>query len=397
MSNEKKLTIRIDADDRATARLRAIQQNINQANRSLNEVASAVTGGLIGGGIMASMMAAIGIARELIDKAGKLVIDSRQLGVTPSGLQRARDLAAAAGSPELANQSIQNARQARAEALAGEPNAAKAFRDLGLSVESLAKANPLALRDAILEAFRTSSQGREQREALRGLLGNEAGTALESLAAGGFFSREGMLKDAAKRFASTWISNPTLVGLSEKGGGMPLGQLAFPWINDVLSGIVQIRSRRMDPLAQFGQGDEERVGMMREINTQRAAELSRSQLTTEQRLNAALQERARLLNLIENTVNPIARERLVARALGVEAEIVDLQNKGTLDKQAALLGQAGSAAALTRSTDPLRSLGFDLGRLTGSGPNYPQQMVKQGQQHQRTLEEIRGELRKFNE
>jgi hypothetical protein len=273
--------------------------------------------------------------------------------------------------------------------LAGDPNFTKAFRDLGLNLAEVAKLNPAELQQAIIDAFQQSRTGKDQREAFRLLMGEQAGTALEPLAAGGFLQRDGFTVDAVKAFASAITSSELATGMLSTS--VPGGDLLSS-----LNSFIGAQSMPMEPLARFGQGDEQRVGMMRELNAQRAAEVSRAQLTTEQRLNAALQERARLVQLIEGTVNPISRERLVSRALGVEAEILNLQqNRGSeqmLSKLGIPVGQGAS-----RSIDPLRALGFDLGRLSGAGPNYPQELVKQGQEHQRTLEAIRTEVRKFNE
>lgn len=385
-------SVEIEINGRAegiTQAARTAQTEINRLSSETKQLLSSFSGGLIGGGMVAGVLAAANIARTVLREFGAVLIEARRLQVSPLDIGRGRLLGMAAGDPKSIESSIVAARQGRAEALAGDPNFTKAFRDLGLNLAEVAKLNPAELQQAIIDAFRRSDMGKDQREALRALFGEQAGSALEPLAAGGFLSRGSLGQEIAKAIASGVANSPLATGalaVSIPGQSILRG----------LNGFIASQSQSMDPLPRFGQGDEQRVGMMREINTQRAAEISRAQLTTEQRLNAALQERSRLVQLIEGTVNPIARERLVSRALGVEAEILDLQQKRAGDQAMGKLGIPSTLGA-SRPTDALRSLGFDLGRLSGSGPNYPQQLVQQGEKHQRTLDEIRGELRKFNE
>lgn len=380
----KSLEVTITGKDDLTEKARAAQKSLNELRRETDAIVSGFTGGLIGGGLASTVLAAANVVRGVLKEAQQLVNEARRLGVDTLDLGRAKLLGLATGEEGIASASIVSARQARAEALAGDPTFTKAFRDLGMTIESIQKLNPLELQKAVIEAFRQGPRQRDQREALRDIFGDQAGSSMESLAAGGFFSG-GRLEQTLKGIAS-WLSQSP-VGLVSLPliPGKSLGARAA----DLLAGFRE----PMEPLSQFGRGDEERLKMMREINAQRSAEIARSQLSTEEQINKAVEERARIQKLIDSEVNPVARERLIMRQLGVEAEIAALQRQSENDLPA---GQAASMA-IRRASDPLRSVGFDLSRISSGGPNYPQQLVQLGQKQVQQLEGVRTELRKFNE
>lgn len=383
-----RLTKEFEAASREGDKVRAARAKV------FNDLASGLTGGLVGAGAISSIMSIAAVVSRMMEDAGRLMIEAKRLGVGAPALARERALASMSGNAGLADQSIVAARRARAEAMAGDPDYVKAFKDLGLELGGLGQLRPMDLRQTVMDAFRRSSKQGEQREALRAILGQEAGDAFESYIAGGFMGG-GFIRSTFNEFLSKVLTSPKLMASIDRGlkiHGLDVGKGVLA----VMERMVDTQRVEFEPLAQFGQGNEKRLARMREVNIQAAAELSRRMLPVEEQITAAVAERLRLQRLIAETVDPANREKLRGDLLQVNAQILALAQSDP----ATVKGVGGAAAmAWPKSSDPLRNLGFDLGRIWGAGgaANYQKETVNALNKHETILADIRGELRQFNQ
>lgn len=382
MSKPLEIEIRGSSND-FTRAAREVQGQLNQMTSRANELASAFTGGVIGGGIVAAVSAVVAKVDNMLTRSAALLREANALDIGAGTLTTLVSEADQRGiGRDAVIGGLQSARLARADFAAGAPEAARAFERLGLSLQEIENLKPDELFIRVLDAFRRSGASRENRFALRQIVGGNAQDAFEGFAARGQFTDINTFRGAGRAFASEVYNVLT---------GIPLIGSAFRTLQAGVNPYGR-RKEDLEPLSPFGMANEERARFMAEQNRQTAAQLARSTLTAEEQINRALQERLRLQQLINDTSDPVRRERLRADLLQLNSQIV-----GLTQRNPGAQGAAAASTATQRPTDALRSLGFDLGRLSSAGPNYPQQLVQQGERHQRTLDEIRTELRKFNE
>lgn len=368
-SKPLEIEIRGSATD-LTQAVAEVQAHIGQLGNQTKDLVRAFTGGLIGGGV-------IGVFEFLVSRISNLIAEARDLADKAESLDISRDQVRtfqrqgkALGVEEnIILGGVESARQARSDAAAGLPRALSAFAALGLSQSFITNLSPDELFITVLEAFAKRGASQANRFALRQIMGEPAARELEPFAAGGFNFRSPILSDELGGHVARLTSLARLMGSPPRG----------------------IKAE-LEPFSSFGMENNERARFMAEQNRQNASQIARSTLTAEQQINAALQERVRLQRLINDTADPVRRERLRADLLQLNSQIL-----GLTQRNPGAQGAAAASTATQRPSDALRSLGFDLGRLSSAGPNYPQQLVQQGERHQRTLDEIRTELRKFNE
>lgn len=117
-----------------------------------------------------------------------------------------------------------------------------------------------------------------------------------------------------------------------------------------------LRSARQpfEPFSSFGIQNRDQTDDAAELNRQKLALVARAQLTTEERINEALAERARLYRLVGDEADPLKRQKLIGNLLNVEAEIGGLATKRTTE-----LGSVSTGPSV-RTQDPLRAIGADF-------------------------------------
>lgn len=305
-TTDKEYRLKITGDSRELGRsTKEAAAALNTLKQEAVSLGSALTGGLFGGGISGAVLFAVNRVAEVVREARQLVIDAEHSDISSSSAQllknQGRVLGLADGSLLGA---IGTARQQRSEALAGAPEAAKAFESLGLSLKRIKDLEPDNLFLEIVQSLRPDATS-AQRAAFRTLLGAQAGAELEGFAAGGFFRSNRAL---------------SLVELSQDFNDRAIG--VSP---DNLDALIRKRFKAdFEPLAQYGVGSENRAAKLDEELRQRVLNLSRQQLTIEERIKAVTEERDSILSRAAAETNVERRRRLELRAVDYEAELLQL-------------------------------------------------------------------------
>jgi hypothetical protein len=304
----------------------------------------ALTAGVYTGGAMA-------LATKTIDAIKSIVVDLRNTVEMAARLNiannRAIDLkrfSSATGVEVSSIESgVQQARKARADALAGDDQAVRAFESIGISLEKIKSLRPDELFFEVLKTASLQELNAERFFSYAKLLGEETATQTLPIAR----SREAM--QAAE----------LAVGVTGVAGGLPGvsrgldASLRGLGLDPAKIGQIAVRSLRQpfEPFSQFGVQSREQTDDAAEINRQKLALIARAQLSTEERINEAIAERLRLNRLIEDEADPLKRQKLIANLLNVEAEIGGLATKR---------GTELVSSPTSRTQDPLRAIGADF-------------------------------------
>ena len=268
---DKEYHLRITGDSRdlGEATKRAAT-NLNAVKQEAIGLASALSGGLIGGGLAGIVGFAVNKIGEKIRETRDLMRDAERLDVSPESARFTADQERLLGTKGVINAATEAARQQRSEALAGSPVAAKAFESIGVSLQKIRDLKPDDLFMEIVQAF-PSNPSVAQRDAFRRIVGERAGAELEGFAAGGFF-RSNEAIQAAK-----------LGGIMEMVTRYNIGELGVEFQDSPAA--VQTRKRfkeDLEPLPQFSrdQGAEAR----RMANAETYNQLIREQLPLQQKI-----------------------------------------------------------------------------------------------------------------
>jgi hypothetical protein len=304
----------------------------------------ALTAGVYTGGAMA-------LATKTIDAIKSIVVDLRstvemaaRLNIANNRAIDLRRFSSATGVEVSSIESgVQQARKARADALAGDDQAVRAFESIGISLEKIKSLRPDELFFEVLKTASLQELNAERFFSYAKLLGEETATQTLPIAR----SREAM--QAAE----------LAVGVTGVAGGLPGvsrgldASLRGLGLDPAKIGQIAVRSLRQpfEPFSQFGVQTREQTDDAAEINRQKLALVARAQLTTEERINEAIAERLRLNRLIEDESDPLKRQKLIAGLLNVEAEIGGLATKR---------GTELVSSPTSRTQDPLRAIGADF-------------------------------------
>jgi hypothetical protein len=333
---DKEYHLRITGDSRdlGEATKRAAT-NLNAVKQEALGLASALSGGLIGGGVVGVVTTLVGKVTEMIRDARLLAKESERLDISRNSVRGMRNVESAlALEPGTLGSATSSVRQQVQEALAGSPEAIKAINDFGLRLESLSRLSPDQQLSAVLSA--AGGMGRmndSQRASLRTLAGPGAAD-LEGYV--GKFNFKDFAGYSSEAFGALSSFQEMVRGVSAIPSGYRSLSRAMGPAGDSLFQAAQALDERdrakreqlkeqYEPLAQFGIGSENRATKLEEELRQRVLALSRQQLSVDERITAAQTERDKILQRAASETNVERRRRLQLRATEYESEILQLQ------------------------------------------------------------------------
>jgi hypothetical protein len=303
--------------------------------------AGGVTGAIALG--MQALTRAVSEIRSVMDRAEKL-------NVSTATVRQLKAFGKMVGAEDgTIDSSVQQVRQSRSDALAGDDAAGRSFERLGISLREIAEMKPDEIFHRVLDAFSAQELTAQRYYDITKIIGEDAAKKLGPFAVNP--RSIGLARDTADRTA-------------DYGWFMRL--LASPFTS-VIRGAVRRRSEPFEPFSTFGLSQEEQARDMATQNQVKLNQATRAQLSDEERINQALAERLRLITLIEAERDPVKRQKLLASAIQVENELGALAGKSAG-------GSGGSGGAFSRSNDSLRAIGADLSRF---GPSLATRLQEQ--------------------
>ena len=296
-----------------------------------------LTGGLYTGGALALVTTTLEAIKSVVTDLRDLVQRAERLNISPLAAIDLDRFAQGAGvEVGTLEAGIQQARKARADALAGDDQAARAFESIGVSLERIRDLKPDQLFKEVLAAASQADLDAKRFFGFARIIGEDTANQVLPVAR----------SDSAMRLAqanplstvtSDFVRGPASVALTAIGAAVRFG-------------VSRLREP-FEPFSGFGLQNREQTNDAAEVNRQKLALVARAQLTTEQRINEAIAERLRLNRLIAEEADPLKRQKLIANLLNVEAEIGGLATKR---------GTELVSSPTSRTQDPLRAIGADF-------------------------------------
>jgi hypothetical protein len=319
---------------------------------------SSFTGGVLGGGIADGVLKIVEQIREVIADARSLAIEAQKADLRPDTLRGMRMVSdKLTGDPRSLETATEATRQAVAEALKGRPEANRNFAAIGINPNSLAGLSPEEMLYRLFAATGRGPATDERRYAFRSIAGASSGD-LEPYAFGGE-SRIGLQRmvEAGAQFSSSKLFRDAQITGSQIGvnfGGAGL-QNAFNEIAQIsgVAGRAKFRAN-LDPFSAFGLENTDAAARSKLANDEETAKQARERLSIEQQITEATKRRASLETQQNAATDPVVRERLRGRVLGINAEI-----KGLEDQQIAAWAKRTALPGVTF---------FAGGGIGGGGP-----------------------------
>lgn len=337
---EKDFQIKFSARDDGTYG-RVIKQTVDGLSAikgTAAGMASALTGGLIGGGVIGvftALLDRIGAARRELKELKRTADD---LNVHPDIVSGYRDLEGGLGAPGRLTGAVKAATLRRADALAGDPEAIADFEKIGVTLKQIKDLEPDQLFLRIAYAFRSfdpkATGSRERFFAANSALGGNAEFWMPY-----FMGR-------------LFESDPYVQAMGRSGGF--LGKVSDPE-------YYQSYKMELAPFSSYGIDTQRRANKLGEENRNRAIDMARAQLPAEEQLNRLLAERVALEREISAATSPLRREQLVSRLLDLNGNIQGLDQQ----QRALAAKNLPTGAAYPRSLDELSRSGF----FTGGPPS----------------------------
>ena len=349
---DKELRVKI------TGTAEKFQEALKQAENGINQLGksalSSISGGLLGGGLAGFVNGTVTAMMAIVARIESVVQRAAALNISKDQVTRIDRFTSAAGlSFEAGDQAIQTMRRARADALAGDDDAVRLFERLGLALEDIKDLRPDELFDRVLSTASQAALDAERFNSYAKLLGSGYASSVLPIA----------MSPQAMAMAS---DEPNWLGERLDDLGFALSALGdFNPLRNVKGKYVRKVATPFEPFSDFGLRQREQAEFMSEQNRQRAEQVGRSMLTTEERINEVIAERLRISRLISEENDPIKRQKFVGDAIAVESELAALTQKREGE-----LTVKGSP----RATDPLRQIGADFSRY---GPSLTADIGKQ--------------------
>lgn len=350
-----KRELRIDITGNADKFGEAAKKAQADINTLKSQGLDALTAGVYTGGAIAAATLAINAMRSVVQDIKQILERAERLNISSSSTRRLTNVGESIGlNVGQIDQGVQQARQARADALAGEPEAVRSFDRLKISLTDIAKLKPDELFYRILRAAQDVTLDAESYFAFSKLIGQGAADTVlpyarnpEALSrAFGFAQLEANMQPNG-----VTGSVPGLDGV--RLGGRIADALGFGPTSQMRA-LLRSARQPFEPFSSFGIQNRDQTDDAAELNRQKLALVARAQLTTEERINEALAERARLYRLVGDEADPLKRQKLIGNLLNVEAEIGGLATKRTTE-----LGSVSTGPSV-RTQDPLRAIGADF-------------------------------------
>ena len=332
-----------------------------------------LTAGVYTGGAAALASKTIDAIKAVVESIKGIIERAERLNISGSSAVRLQQIGSAVGiDVATLDAGVQQARVARSDALAGDDSAAKAFERLGISLEEIRDLKPDELFERILKTAESQTLDAERFFAYSKLISQNTAEAILP------YARNPVASVNASRAIETIRSGQ--IGNTPGGMGKLLDNLSWMGVEPLQLLQQQMRSLRQpfEPFSPFGIAQRDQTEFMSEQNRQRMNLVSRSQLTTEERINEVVAERLRLVRLIEEEQDPLKRQKFIANSLNVEAELAGLVTK----RESELRSAPGKA-----TTDPLRAIGADFSRFSPTlATNLAQRQVEELQRLRATTE-----------
>ena len=349
---DKELRVKI------TGTAEKFQEALKQAENGINQLGksalSSLSGGLLGGGLAGFVSGSVTAMMAVVARIESVVQRAAALNISRDQVNRLDRFSTVAGqSFEAGDQAVQTLRRARADALAGDDDAARLFERIGLALEDIKDLRPDELFDRVLGTATQAKLDAERFNSYAKLLGSGYASAVLPIAS----------SPAAMNKA---VEEPLWLGRKFDDLGMWLTSVGFGGLmKNVKRKEVRDLAKPFEPFSDFGLRQREQAEFMSEQNRQRAEQVGRSMLTTEERINEVIAERLRISRLITEENDPIKRQKFVGDAIAVESELAALTQK----RQGEM-----TVKGSPRPTDPLRQIGADFSRY---GPSLTADIGKQ--------------------
>ncbi len=316
-NSDKEFRLRITGDARELGQsTKTAAASLNELKKEAMGLGSALTGGLVGGGIAGAVSFAVDKIRAVIQEARDLARTAQELNINPESAKYNRNLSKIMGVEEgTVNNAVGNLRQARSDALAGSPEAVRAFEDLGLSLEKIKNMEP----DQMFQELAQNMTGRgdnRSREAFRRLVGEREGGAIDEFAVGGFFGNRQVIDlagSSGKMAASEFTSAVKAIGTGQFGD---LGR------NTELENFRGQFKTDLEPLANYGRSQD--VEGRRLANAEAYNKALRDQLPVQERILALRKEIADADQRILGMANTPLRQQEISRQAARMSELNQL-------------------------------------------------------------------------
>lgn len=319
------------------------------------QVLASFTGGLLGGGIAQSVLSTVNLIRDVIREARQLQVNAERLGISKkeargfANLETALDL----GQGTFGNiaGAVENAVQ---EALQGNAEMGRQFGALGLQAQDLEGLSKVEQMFRVMEAYRASGSGPEQRFAFRQLVGSGA-EAIEPYALGGKQSLDlrNLVEELSRLQTNEtlrWLEGNSAIAASIS----PENQAAYQMFRQLRS-VDDRQAFRADlgGFSSFGLDRGRRLSRVDENLAAQVRQLDRQSLSAEEQLNSIIRERARLYKDIREAKDPEKQRQLIGQELNLAMQEEQLRQRA---------GGAGLAVkGISRDMDQIARAGFFRG------------------------------------
>lgn len=299
----KEVRVKITGDDRelGAASNRSVGK-LNELKSAAGSIAGSLIGGVIGGGIVGAVTTLVDKVAAQITAARALVLDARSQDLDKQFLRGARGYSSAitGGKDDaVVERAIANARQARAEAEAGDEGAAANFERMGIALKEISGLNPADLFERIWRAFEHGATTAGKEGAVGVLGSSEANSLVPHMVGGRQRLPFGNIRGA---FGDVMLANSGLYAMQMRE------QLTKPgeWKAD------------MEPFARYGTGRDATAKRLQEGARQAILAVQREELSGEAKLADIAKERLRLLALIRAERDPVKQAQLIQRDVDLE-------------------------------------------------------------------------------
>ena len=309
---DKEFKVKYTAKDEGfSAVSEKVKKSLDDIGKFSGDAVQHFTGGFLGGTAAQTILNILDRVVGAIRETAALAVTARGLGITTReavGTHTKSRFMGLQGGEALNAQGA--AQQARAEALAGDPDYIKSFKAFGISMEELAAMRAKDVFDRVADAFQKEGYTPATKLASGRILGRYSETLAPFL-----------LKNGSRAFrGDSWES--TLIGLA---AGTVFGH-SFNLIDNYIHG----RNRKMadyDPTSTRSEEENEATRRLATANRQREVDLARSQLPLESQLNELVRERLEMQRDMDFQTSPLDRERLRARILDSTGQIYALRGQ----------------------------------------------------------------------
>ncbi len=331
------------------------------------QVLSSFTGGLIGGGIAQSVVAAVGLIRDTIREAKELANQADKLDISRRNLKGAKRIGEALDIGDAIPAGIEAARKARADFMQNETEAVKAFNRLGISLKEIQSLSPDKLFSRVADSFKGVEATRDRRFAAQTILGKEVADALVPYFVGG---------ERSEARASFGMDPQMRLNFGNLPG---IGREAMAFRDP------EVRKRYradLEPLSTFGLDNEEKIRRFNDTAAEMRARNSRALLSDEKQLLAITEQRMKLQRAAESERDPLKKAKM-------DIDIEQLYGEGNAIKAQYI--KAGMKP-ISRDMDQMARAGFFRGFAPDPAGKTAQEQLAELRKHTAALNALPAQM-----